>query len=71
MSPAFQGQPGGGPTWLEPRKQGESGRKEVRQSDQVRDDCASHQAGGSIKGERLSYRACILKNFTDKESRIK
>lgn len=33
----------------------------------VRDDGASHQAGGSIKGERLSYRASILKNFTDRQ----
>lgn len=44
--------------------------KEVRESDQVRDDGASHQAGGSIKGERLSYSECILKNFADRR-RIK
>ena len=61
MSPAFQG--AGRPTVAGALEAG-------REWDQVRDDGASLQAGGSIKGDRLSYPECILKNFADRQ-RIK
>ena len=61
MSPAFQG--AGRPNVAEAPEAG-------REWDQVKDDGASLQAGGSIKGDRLSYPECILKNFADRQ-RIK